>query len=286
MRLLKPSIIFLAIAPLSILVGTVSYNNDLQPPGSRTGAPSESTCGASSCHNNTPNTGPGSVSLTFSNPSLKYTPGDTFQITVKVTDNTKTKWGFELTALNATNDSTPGKFLNEASGILVSFPNPISSLSKREYVAHRDANTATSQWVINWIAPSTNIGDICFYAAGNAANNNGTTSGDNIYTASLCISPETGVGIAAVSDQSSLFSIDAIRCRQLSVTYQLAEPATARFVLMDLSGRMHGMLLESDEPAGQHSRTLSLPSFLPGGIYVLIMQAAGNQYAAKFYYQP
>ncbi|MCS6992162.1 MAG: T9SS type A sorting domain-containing protein [Chitinophagales bacterium] len=268
------------------VVGTTSYTNDLQPPGSRTGAPSENTCATSNCHAGTVNSGQGSITLTFSNPALKYIPGDTFQITVKVSDPTKTKWGFELTALNATNDSTPGKFLNEATGILVSYPSPISSLPKRKYVAHRDANTSTSQWVINWVAPATDVGKICFYAAGNASNNSGNTSGDNIYTASLCIEPESSVGLTAYPSMPLSFQIEGIRFRQIDVSYFLAQPTAVRWVLYDLSGRMLQVFSDQQEQAGNHRRQLLLPAGLAEGLYLLQFSTDAQQHSVKFYYRP
>lgn len=270
---------------LLLIVTTVSYNNDLQPPAARTGAPNEGTCGDANCHNNTPNSGAGNVSLTFSNPTLKYTPGDTFYITVKVSDNTKTKWGFEMTALNATNDSTPGKFLGEVSGILTS--NPVSSsFNKRKYVAHRDANTTTSQWMIPWVAPASNIGNICFYVAGNAANNNGNNSGDNVYTASLCIAPETGVGIAAAEQGNSWLQLESIRYNQLVISYVKADRSLSRLALYDLQGRQIQILLNEEEGAGHHRHILQLPEALVEGIYLIRMFSGNEAYATKIYLKP
>jgi hypothetical protein len=41
-----------------------------------------------------------------------------------------------------------------------------------------------ASWTFNWVAPSTDVGLVTFYAAGNEANNNGNESGDQIYTTS------------------------------------------------------------------------------------------------------
>jgi hypothetical protein len=55
------------------------------------------------------------------------------------------------------------------------------------YVEHIPAGTHAGDpgpvsWSFEWTAPETPPDSVVFYAAGNAANNNGSTSGDYIYT--------------------------------------------------------------------------------------------------------
>jgi uncharacterized protein (TIGR03437 family) len=60
-----------------------------------------------------------------------------------------------------------------------------------EYAEHSNAPvTATGlgyTFQIDWTPPATNVGDIHFYAAGNAVNGDGTFNGDYIYTTKLFI---------------------------------------------------------------------------------------------------
>jgi uncharacterized protein (TIGR03437 family) len=44
-------------------------------------------------------------------------------------------------------------------------------------------------FTVDWTPPATDVGDVIFYAAGNAANGDGTFNGDRIYTTSRRISP-------------------------------------------------------------------------------------------------
>jgi hypothetical protein len=58
---------------------------------------------------------------------------------------------------------------------------------QRTYVEHTVDGIIPQQfgfntWTFTWTAPSTRVGKIGFYAAGNAANSDGGTSGDYIYT--------------------------------------------------------------------------------------------------------
>ncbi|MBI3950760.1 MAG: VCBS repeat-containing protein [Acidobacteria bacterium] len=44
--------------------------------------------------------------------------------------------------------------------------------------------TGGNTWTFDWVAPSTNVGDVGFYGAGNASNGNNANTGDKIYTKS------------------------------------------------------------------------------------------------------
>src|SRR5262249_59953992 len=64
----------------------------------------------------------------------------------------------------------------------------------RQYIEHtfngiQPTGSGEGSWVFTWTAPATSVGRVTFYAAGNAANGNGGTSGDFIYTTSVSIQP-------------------------------------------------------------------------------------------------
>ena len=56
------------------------------------------------------------------------------------------------------------------------------------YATHRTnsvvghAGTSTNEWSFTWTAPATRDQEVIFYAAFVAANGNGSTSGDFVYT--------------------------------------------------------------------------------------------------------
>src|SRR5207248_10400005 len=59
--------------------------------------------------------------------------------------------------------------------------------NQRRYIEHTIDGVLPTQfgsnsWTFTWTAPQQRVGKIGFYAAGNAANSDGTTSGDYIYT--------------------------------------------------------------------------------------------------------
>lgn len=58
---------------------------------------------------------------------------------------------------------------------------------------------SNNTWTVEWTPPATNVGDINFYVAGNAANGNGQASNDRIFTQSYTLTPQ-----AATSQQPQI----------------------------------------------------------------------------------
>ena len=157
------------------LLRVVESNAGGPPPGV-SGAPGENTC--TQCH--TQNAGPGTFTITA---PANYVPGQTYQMTVQhtTTDATRLRWGFQMTALDATN-SAAGTFTDTSVFTQTDFG------SLRFYVEHTQSGTfagtsSGATWTFDWTAPATDVGPVTFYAAGNQANNNGGRTGDQIYTA-------------------------------------------------------------------------------------------------------
>jgi uncharacterized repeat protein (TIGR01451 family) len=101
------------------------------------------------------------------------------------------RWGFELTVLD-TSDEKAGT-LQTLDGFTQIIDNAGPG-GARQYIEHTSAGTFVGQpngasWTFNWIAPATDIGTVTFYAAGNQANNDGNTSGDNIYKTFVAAAP-------------------------------------------------------------------------------------------------
>lgn len=175
-------------------VGTVKAFAE-GPNAGVTGAPGELTCAVSGCHGGVPNTGPGQLEIIA--PTF-YAPGQTYEMTVRhlTSDPSRRRWGFQLTALDGTSNRAGN--LQSTSGltqVLEGGPG-----GNREYIEHGFLGTFQGQslpasWTFNWVAPSGDVGPVTFYAAGNQANNNGSESGDQIYSTSIIVrapSPITG----------------------------------------------------------------------------------------------
>src|SRR5580658_7589855 len=86
------------------VVPVIVHAYETGPPWGATGAPGEQTCAQSGCHAGTPNTGGGNVKIILpAGNSGTYTPGQTMQLLVQITDATKKAYGFQMTARLASN---------------------------------------------------------------------------------------------------------------------------------------------------------------------------------------
>ncbi|MEO6725323.1 MAG: choice-of-anchor V domain-containing protein [Blastocatellia bacterium] len=161
------------------------------PPLGFTGAPGEGTCVG--CHYtfsqpNPPNTG-GKVEI-IGLPAT-YTPGQSYTVTVTVSHPTARAWGFELTALDADGTSSTVGALTVTSPTTVLKRDSNDSGVLRTYLSHNGepgiavGKPISNSWSFSWTAPAASVGDITFYAVGNAANNQISPEDDYIYTTSV-----------------------------------------------------------------------------------------------------
>src|SRR5947209_5438499 len=150
------------------------------PPPKRTGAAIDGGVNCSACHRTfvSANSDPlGSVRIDAAN----YTPGVKQTIKVTVSHPQGLRWGFELTARLASDETkiagnlAPNAVVRvicddgSARGVLAPCP-----ATQPEFAEHFDApRTAAGAgfaFSVDWTPPATDVGDIVFYAAGNAAN--------------------------------------------------------------------------------------------------------------------
>ncbi|HSE17428.1 MAG TPA: PQQ-dependent sugar dehydrogenase [Pyrinomonadaceae bacterium] len=172
------------------------------PPAGYTGAPQEEPEACAECHV-PPDAGTGKISITA---PQTYVPGQTYPITVTHTntDQTRLRWGFELTVLDTASDEKAGE-LQSLDG-LTQVLNNAGPGSARQYIEHTAAGTFIGQhngasWTFNWTAPPVDAGPVVFYAGGNQANNDGNTSGDYIYktfvvSAPASTTPDFALGVS------------------------------------------------------------------------------------------
>ncbi|MEP7342836.1 MAG: choice-of-anchor V domain-containing protein [Acidobacteriota bacterium] len=164
------------------------------PPLGFTGAPGEGTCVG--CHYtfgqpNPPNTG-GKVEI--NGLPASYTQGQSYTVTVIVSHPTARAWGFELTALDLGGTSSTVGALAVTSPATVLKRDSGDSGMLRTYLSHSgEAGIAagkpgSNSWSFSWTAPAASVGDITFYAVGNAANNQVSPEDDYIYATSVKVS--------------------------------------------------------------------------------------------------
>ena len=186
----KRAITILGILWAGFLVGILVFAFSAGPPSGNTGGPGELTCAQAGCHTGTAvNGGPGSV--TISAPAT-YTSGATYPIHVVVSDSTAQRWGFEISARTLSGQQAgvlnPG---NDGNSQLLS---PLNGI---QYVGHtllgsRGGVTGNVSFDFTWQAPDVSAGPVIFYAAGDGANNDFSTTGDHIYTTTATVQAASG----------------------------------------------------------------------------------------------
>lgn len=179
-----PLVIILAIAHTTFNAST----NAAGAPASKTGAPGEQACGP--CHGGTAINSPGLISTTI--PASGYIPGQTYSVNAQVSQQGVSKFGFQLTVQDVSGNPI---------GTLIS-TNATQLKGSGAYITHTGSSNLgvdSKTWTFDWIAPSLGSGDINFYAAFNASNNNNNASGDQIYTSSYFIFEDQSVSIPEIS---------------------------------------------------------------------------------------
>ncbi len=179
------SIVSLGIIAFVLMSGEeTAHTFSGNPPGFNSGAPGQSSCSNANCHDsNTPNNGPGSVSIGFADGTAEYEAGETYEMSVTIEENGAARFGFQLCALDANGESI-GSLTASGSNTAT------QSAGGLDFINHDGAVVASNSqtYSFSWTAPSGDSGDITFYATGLAANNADGPGGDNAYNSSSVVS--------------------------------------------------------------------------------------------------
>ncbi|MFT5481324.1 MAG: hypothetical protein ACI9NN_002294 [Bacteroidia bacterium] len=184
---------FTLVLSMLLMVGLVydynfrmAHTNSSGGPAGNTGSPNDGqTCARAGCHS-----GPAVANetgvISSDIPAGGYLAGVTYNISVTLTKQGGTKFGFQLSPQGAG---------GSAIGTLIAGTG--SQIVGGNYITHTFAGTSGSglkTWDFQWTAPASGTADVTFYAAYNFANGSGS-SGDVIDTGSLTYSAST-VGIS------------------------------------------------------------------------------------------
>jgi len=228
------------------------------PPAGVSGAPGEVTC--SNCHRG--GMGGGKVEIAFP-AGLTYAPGAKQPLTISITDPDALRFGFQLSARLAGDNSQAGT-LAPAAGQFIkvicadSHPRPSSGCPASapiEYIEHSTPGH-TNTFKIEWTPPATDPGPVKIYIAANAANGNGNSSGDDIYTANYTLTPQPGQS----SEKPRITSAGIVSGANLE-----AGTAPAAFIVLlgtnDMTGAIEAKVIA---PEGIVSATPSAQQRKPG----------------------
>ena len=180
------------------------------PPDEKTGALNENTCAQTGCHaGNDLNISGGSLILAVPE---TYVPNEVYTIVVNLSRTGQSRWGFEMTSLDA-DGARAGSFAADTAGAT-----QLSETNSKQYIKHTSIGTAqgtndTHSWEFQWTAPDADIGPVTFYAAANASNGNFNPVDDYIYTEHVESIPPVpivaGVSLEIVGD-TALSTMDTV----------------------------------------------------------------------------
>jgi len=193
----------LSVFAIPVLLIIQGYSSG--SPGGKTGSPGDSFSTCTQCHGGTATSVSGWIAADI--PGNEWIPGQTYTITATGMHTGVVRFGFEITAENAAGEKVGTFTLTE--------PTRTRFTSGNTSVTHTLAGTTptgnNNAWTVNWTAPTTDEGEISFFAAFNAANGNGNTTGDVIYKTSLSVEQSTiGVEDDALATSISVYPNPAV----------------------------------------------------------------------------
>jgi len=193
-------------------------------------------------------------------PTNGYQPGQTYQLTLSVSNVNTAKKGFEACVEDASHQKQ-GTFSNADGNT-----QPIQS---NTYITHTSAGNTQSQWTFNWTAPATAQGDLTLYFAVNMANGNGSTSGDYVQASSVSIPEDTNAVQEIADDQVKIYPNPADNFIKISTNDYRFDQAEIKDVL----GKTYPVNIKNNQID---------VSFLPAGTYFLELKNAQYKSIKQF----
>lgn len=187
---MKKKIILTVAVALSFLIMAFVDRSSSGAPASHTGAPDEKNCATSGCHDDhVINSGTANLSIVIASGNIThYTAGETYPITIRISDPHVSRFGFQVVALTEQTKENAGSFTITDHERTQFMRNELAMVN-RKYVTYTFNGTdavsdGVGEWSVNWTAPAGSTGNIIFYAAAVSADDDGTDKGDMVYTAS------------------------------------------------------------------------------------------------------
>jgi hypothetical protein len=208
------------ISSLALAVVTICISDFLSPahsnaggaPSGKTGSPGDgSNC--TGCHSGVATTSAGLI--TSNVPVTGYIPGNTYTITASIAVAGINKYGFEISPQGTTGTQKGTLVVTNATETKL-----VGTTAK--YITHKSTGTTgmgSKTWTFDWIAPAAGSGNAILYGAFNAANGNGTNSGDQIFLSSLLIQENLSTGISEMVNNFDHWVIYPNPCKELSLIH-------------------------------------------------------------------
>ncbi len=238
-----------------------------------TGSPGEATC--SGCHSGGMGITSVSISATPSFTAGQYLAGQTYTVSVTVSNGSYSKFGFDVEILNPSNTNA-GNITTALAGVQL-----VNSTRKNATQTTPKTGTGSATFQFVWVAPLS--GTATIYAAGNAVDGTGGTGGDTPSNTSLTLKDNSGVGIneAVVSGISGLNVYPNPVRSDLKISYNLIEGAAVKVGLFDIQGKEITEFANQNQNIGANILNAQLPADLAKGVYFVKLSIEGKQQAQR-----
>jgi hypothetical protein len=233
---MKTKSTLIKIAIPVVLIGVIAKEATTKSSGitGRTGSQGETTC--SSCHSG--GTTGTTISLSSSDMiNWNYVPGTTYNLSLTISKTGQPLFGFDLECLNSSNTSAGTLIANGTNNqVLTSTNGRVNLTHKKNGGLANNSKTFNFQWT----APATNVGNLTFYFAGAACNNNGSDdSGDYTKSGTQIITPANTTSIPNLNYAKNSFTIlnNPITNQLLKVKYTNNDPTGFNLLITDINGK-------------------------------------------------
>ncbi len=244
-------------------------------PASTTGAPGESSCAKSGCHDTFgENQGSAILALEVGEGITSYVPGNTYPVKISIRDDLIVRFGFETVILQDANKNNAGTpVLTDADRTQIITNS--NTLQDRLYVTYTYAgsnavSSGLGQWEFDWTAPAAGSGSVTIYLGAVSANNDDTDDGDHVYTGTLSLAEDKSTAIKETEESEFGIFVDKKRSqltlRNLKNIQSLNIYNTA------------GMHVGSFDPMTKY---IPLPG-LPAGVYLIHAISQERVWVKKF----
>lgn len=231
-----------------------------------TGAPGEANC--TQCHSGTVQAANASNGLVTT--ATTYQVGQTYSFAIGSLTNTTN--GFQMTVLD--NDG------NKAGSFVAGAANTsIQNNNAKEYI---NQSSKTQNWVVEWTAPATDVGPVTVYYAMNSTNNDGATTGDQVFIGTHSLTSDVTNGLTNYEKQDKKVNVFFNSNKnELNVKYSLKEKSNVMVQVVDLSGRIVEEVKLGQKSFGPHSSKVQLQNIKNEGIYVVSLFINNGIYSRK-----
>ncbi|MCB0429997.1 MAG: T9SS type A sorting domain-containing protein [Flavobacteriales bacterium] len=286
---MKRKLLFACLTVLSAVVVTDGVWNQAltDPDGSPaacTGNPADNsgkTCAQSGCHTGN-SVSPMTGWITWDGPSSnEYTPGATYNITCTATQSGIVRFGFEASVFDAAGAMSGTMAITNSSQTWM------RSLGAKKYITHTlagNSGSTTKSWTFQWTAPSAGKGSAAVYAAFNCANNNGSDTGDKIYTSVLVLTEATNVSVQDIENNQQIgLQVYPQPFRdEANVSFELSQTEQVSVELYNLAGQKVGDVFDGVMQAGTQRVQIERQRYnLQSGVYFVHMMVGNTAYVQR-----